>query len=53
LGNEELKACLKDEEGPFKNIRHLADDDVSIKLLMEMYNNENLNLYDYIYLRRF
>ncbi len=60
LGNDELKACLKgklnlflDEEGPFKNIRHLADNDESIKHLMNMYDNEKLNLYDYIYLRRF
>ena len=53
MNEDEIKECFKDEKGPFKNIHQIADIDGGIKKMLNLLESVELNLYDYIYMRRF
>ena len=60
LNEEEVKACFSgkvflnsDPEGPFKNINEIWKEEESTKHFMFIMMHPGLNLYDYVYMRRF
>lgn len=48
-----MKECFSDPEGPFKNINEIWKDEESSKHFMFIMMHPGLNLYDYVYMRRF
>lgn len=53
MNEAEVTECFKDEKGPFKNVHQIADTEGGIKKMLKLLESVDLNLYEYIYMRRF